>query len=95
MKGGKITSDGKDGVDDEIHFNKHKFRVSHLVALTGSSSIECAEKKSVGKKPSFHFWHDAEPKIKVECDLWIYKLGSSSCTEVIFRFIYHTKGLIN
>lgn len=43
MKGGRITSDGKDGVH-KIHFNKHKFRVSHLVAIIGSHSIECVER---------------------------------------------------
>lgn len=43
VKGGRITSDGKDGID-KIHFNKHKFRVSHLVAITGSRSIECVER---------------------------------------------------
>lgn len=45
MKDGRITSDDKDGVN-KIHFNKYKYRVSHLVAITGSHSIKCVEKIS-------------------------------------------------
>lgn len=38
MKGGRITSDGKVGVD-KIHFNKYTFGVSNLVAVNGRQSI--------------------------------------------------------
>lgn len=40
MKGGRKTRDSKDGVD-KIYFNE--FRVSHLVAISGSHSIDCVE----------------------------------------------------
>lgn len=77
MKSARITSDGKDGVQN-MHSNKQKFRVSQLVFITENHSTEVVERYLEKMRKQETLISDIMLNQKEQYDLWIYQLESSS-----------------